>query len=244
MLKLMKYEFRRQLFSKGVIFGGLLTLVAAFLIFYWKGVVSGTAAVSALMALGAIVVLFFAPLEFMFTFDKDMNTKQGYMLFLVPQKSTTILEAKLLVSLLQTVVIYTVFFTVVPFCERLSEKKFGIASGYISEIVNDFVGSTSSVEETVGFWISFLLLWLFFVSLGLFVTAIPVQGKMASVLGLVGYFAAIFGVFFVLDIISDVLSAVKAPEMVYNIVEVVYMLGIDLALFFGTARLLDKKVSI
>ena len=34
MLNLMKYEFRRQLFSKVVIFGGLAALVAAFFVFY------------------------------------------------------------------------------------------------------------------------------------------------------------------------------------------------------------------
>lgn len=246
MLNLMKYEFRRQSFSKVIIFGGLLALVAAYFCFYWQGAGAGVSAMTVLMGLATIVVLFYAPFEFLFPFDKDMNSKQGYMLLLVPQKPVTILGAKLLVSLLQTAVIYAVFFTVVPFCERLCENKFGITVAYIGEIVNEFSGNigTSGVAEVVEFWAILLMLWLFFSSLGMFVTAIPGKGKMASLLGFAGFVAAIFVVFFVMDKIDVLFDWLKTPEFVGDIVEWVYMLGIDMVLFFGTAKLLDKKVSL
>lgn len=245
MLKLMKYEFRRQLFSKVVILGGLLALVAAFFGFYWNGAWKGTTMVLALMSLGTIVVVFFAPFEYLVTFDKDINTKQGYMLLLVPEKSTTILSAKLLVSLLQSVVIYALFFSVVPFCEQLAKERFfGFISDGISEMVNELFSGISSVGETVIFWVMLFMLWMFFSCLGLFVTAIPRQGKMASLFGFVGFVAAIFVVSFLLDKIAALFNWLKTPELIGDIFEWVYMLGIDVALFFGTAKLLDKKVSI
>ena len=243
MLNLMKYEFRRQSFSKVIIFGGLLALLAAYFCFYWQGAEMGVIMMTILMGLATIVVMFYAPFEFLFPFDKDMNSKQGYMLLLVPQKPVTVLGAKLLVSLLQTAVIYSVFFTVVPFCERLCGNKFGITPAYIGGIVNEFSG-ISGVAELIEFWAVLLMLWLFFSSLGMFVTAIPGKGKMASLLGFAGFVAAIFVVFFVMDKIDVLFDWLKTPELVGDIAEWVYMIGIDAALFFGTAKLLDKKVSL
>lgn len=244
MLKIMKYELRRQLFSKFVIFGGLFALVAAFFGFYWKGVEMGVMMILSLTAFATIVVLFYSPFEYLFTFDKDMNTKQGYMLLMVPKKSTMILGTKMLVSLLQTVVIYALFFTVVPFCERLGAEKFGVVPSFVSEIVSEFDVEFSGTLDKIEFWATLLLLWFFFFSLGLFVTALPGKGKVASVLGFAGYIAAIFVVFFLLAQVDALFDWLKIPGIVGNIFEWVYMLGIDLALFFGTAKLLDKKVSI
>jgi len=244
MLNLMKYEARRQLLSKGLILGVLVTLLVGFTVCYCRGIDQGAAMFLSLMALATIMVLFFAPFEFTFTFDKDMNTKQGYLLFLVPQKSTTILGAKLLVSLLQSAVIYTLFLNVVPFCERLCANKFGSAPGFIGEIIADVSYGLSGTMDVIKFWALLLLLWLFFAVLALLVSAIPVQGKVVSVFKFVGYIAAIFVVFYLLGMISGLFSYLSVPEPVADIFEWIYMIGIDVALFFGTAKLLDKKVSI
>ena len=200
--------------------------------------------IMALMSLATVVVLFYAPFEYLATFEKDMYTKQGYMLLMAPKKSTTILGAKMLVSLLQTTVIYAVIFTVIPFCERLGEGKFGVMPTFISELAGEVSAEISGIGDTIAFWATLLLLWFFFFSLGLFVTAIPGKGKVTSLLGFVGYIAAIFVVFFLLDQVDTLFDWINAPEVVENIFEWVYMLGIDLALFFGTAKLMDKKVSL
>ncbi len=244
MLHLMKYEFRRQLFSKGLIFGIFLVLLAAFFGFYLTGEENGAVAMLALMSLETLIVLFFAPVEFTFTFDKDMNSKQGYLLFMVPQKSTTILISKLFVSLLQSVVIYTVFFTVVPFCEKLAAGRFERAPHFIEVLCDTFSLGSSDGVNTVKFWAVIFILWLFFTLLSLFASAIPVQGKVASVFRFAGYIAAIFAVFFVLDKAESLFDWLKAPKLVGDIFEWVYLIGISVALFFGTAKLLDKKVSL
>jgi len=237
MLNLMKYEFRRQLFSKVVIFGGLAALVAAFFVFYLQGIETGVRIILPFMALGAMIVAFFAPLEWSFTYEKDINTKQGYMLFLVPKKSTTILGAKMLTALVQSIVIYGVFFTVVPFCERLCESKFGGEAGFISGIVNDF----SRVEMIVGL----LVVVTFFCALGLLSNTTSLgRGKVVAILGSVAHILAIFVFFFLLDMMADLFAWLNAPKLVGDIFEWVYVIGIDVALFFGAAKLLDKKVSI
>jgi len=71
MLNLMKYEVRRQMFSKGIVVGAFLVLVAAFFVFCWKGEATGVAIALTLMSLETIIVIFFAPFEFTYMFDKD-----------------------------------------------------------------------------------------------------------------------------------------------------------------------------
>ena len=60
MLNLMKYEARRQVFSKGIILGIFFVLVAAFLGFYWQGVETGVTMMLALMSFAALMVILFA----------------------------------------------------------------------------------------------------------------------------------------------------------------------------------------
>ena len=54
----------------------------------------------------------------------------------------------------------------------------------------------------------------------------------------------IFLMFFLMDKIDWLFDYLKTPELVGDIAEWVYIVGVDVALFFGTARLMDKKVSL
>lgn len=244
MINLMKYEVRRQVLSKGIIVGAFLALVAAFFGFYFAGNSFGATMLVTVMGLATIIVIFWAPFELTYTFDRDMNTRQGYLLCLIPQKSTTVLLSKLFVVLLQSIVIYSVFFTVVPYCERLCSNKFGEAPAFIGQIIWDASAEFNGAFDILEFWAVLLTLWLFFACLGMFVTAIPGKGKLASLFGVIFFFAAIFLMFFLMEKIDWLFDNLKTPEFVGNIVEWVYIIGIDVALFFGTAKLMDKKVSL
>lgn len=244
MLRLMKHEIYRQMFSKGFILGFLFTLTVGFFGFYWIGNALSANLILIMMALATIMVVFFAPIEFLIFLDKDRNTRQGYLLQLIPHKTTTILSAKLLVALLQSVVLYTMFFTIVPMCERLCFNKFGTGSRFIGDIVRDVSSGLSGAGEIIEFCALALILWLFIACLGMFVTVVFGKGKLFTLLGIVSFAAGIFVTFFLLDKISVLLVWLKVPTLVVNIIEWVYMIGIDVALFFGTAKWMDKKVSI
>lgn len=95
MLKLMKYEFRKTMFSKAVIL--ILTAVAE--LAYLVGVF---AKIEDTMGLGiaglfmcAMIGIFYIGIESLIVFHKDLNTKQSYMLFLTPNSSYRILGAKI-----------------------------------------------------------------------------------------------------------------------------------------------------
>lgn len=96
MVKLMKYEFRKTMFSKMIIL--IITAVAELV--FLGGVFLNVDDALAFGVLGlilcAVVGISYIGIESLVVFQKDLNTKQSYMLFLTPRSSYQILGAKVL----------------------------------------------------------------------------------------------------------------------------------------------------
>ena len=96
MLKLMKYEFRKTMFSKLVLLAvtglaEILFLTGVFL--EWdKGLAIGMVG----LLLCTVIGIFYIGLESLIVFHRDLNTKQSYMLFLTPRNSYQVLGSKIL----------------------------------------------------------------------------------------------------------------------------------------------------
>ncbi len=111
MLKLIKYEFRKTMFSKLVLlFITVLSEIAYLIGVFFK--------IDRMLQVGifglcmcAMVGIFYIGIESLLVFHRDLNTKQSYMLFLTPQSSYQILGAKVIengVSIFLTGVFYLV----------------------------------------------------------------------------------------------------------------------------------------
>ena len=110
MLKLMKYEFKKQNTSKWIILGVGVLLEIIFLL----GVVLSKEnmmgfGLGFLMVLSFIAV-FYVSIESIITFSNDLNRKQSYMLYMTPHSSFTILGAKLLTAFVTVCVTGFAFF--------------------------------------------------------------------------------------------------------------------------------------
>lgn len=96
MLKLMKYEFRKTMFSKFI----LLFITALAEIAFLIGVFADWDKALQIGIFGltmcAMVGVFYIGIESLLVFHRDLNTKQSYMLFLTPHNSFQILGAKVL----------------------------------------------------------------------------------------------------------------------------------------------------
>ena len=94
MLKLIKYEFRKTMFSKFILL--LITAIAELLFLlgvffkYENGLFFGIAG----LVLCAGVGIIYIGIESLLVFQRDLNTKQSYMLFLTPRNSFQILGSK------------------------------------------------------------------------------------------------------------------------------------------------------
>jgi len=96
MLKLMKYEFRKTMFSKMI----LVAITGIFEIVYLIGVFAKKENLLAIGMMGlvfcAMIGIFCIGIESLSIFQKDLNTKQSYMLFLTPTNSYQVLGAKVI----------------------------------------------------------------------------------------------------------------------------------------------------
>lgn len=111
MLKLMKYEFRKTAFSKLILLAITATAEIAFLlgVFLKKDRLLATGVM--FLFLCAVVGIIYIGLESVIALQRDLNTKQSYMLFLTPHNSYEILGAKVLengISILVTGIFFVI----------------------------------------------------------------------------------------------------------------------------------------
>ncbi len=96
MLKLMKYEFRKTMFSKTI----LLVITAILEVLFLAGIFLdwdegiGWGVIG--LVLCACIGIAYIGLESLIVFQRDLNTKQSYMLFLTPNNCFQILGAKVI----------------------------------------------------------------------------------------------------------------------------------------------------
>lgn len=107
--KLIKYEVRKQRTARLVI----LSALAVGLLVFWGGLLFDKEQVMgvtiALMFSAAILVLFYSGIEGVLVLNKDLRTKQSYMLWMVPKSIWEIMGAKFISSILQMLIMFALF---------------------------------------------------------------------------------------------------------------------------------------
>ena len=96
MLRLLKYELRKTLFSKLIILGVTVIAQAIFLVGLWGDRENPLVIGAALLFFIAVTGIALMGILSLATLHKDMNTKQGYMLFMTPNSCYRILGAKVI----------------------------------------------------------------------------------------------------------------------------------------------------
>ena len=94
MLRLLKYEYRKTLFPKLVLLALLVIFEGVFLYGYWTDNNSTVTLGLSLFLFTFLCGLLAIGIISLVTLHKDMNTRQGYMLFMTPNSTYRILGAK------------------------------------------------------------------------------------------------------------------------------------------------------
>ncbi len=109
MLKLMKYEFRKQLMTKFLLLAVLGLLEVYFLYGIFANNMETTMRAVILLATLAFAGIFFVSFECIMTYNNDLRTKQSYMLFMVPESTLSVMGAKILSAMIQIILTAGVF---------------------------------------------------------------------------------------------------------------------------------------
>ncbi|MDE6872987.1 MAG: hypothetical protein K2P87_00805 [Lachnospiraceae bacterium] len=109
MLKLMKYEFRKQLMTKFLLLAVLGLLEVYFLYGVFADKTESTMRAVLLLSVLAFAGIFFVSFECIMTYNNDLRTKQSYMLFMVPESTFSVMGAKILSAMIQIILTSAVF---------------------------------------------------------------------------------------------------------------------------------------
>lgn len=247
MFKLMKYEFQKQMFSKIVIGVCLAALTLYFAVMVVLNHEDAAGIGLGIMVMVMMAGMFYVALESVIVYEKDLKTKQSYMLFLVPQSSYSILGAKMLAAILQilfTMVIYgaaialcgTVYVAkysnareFLDLCKRLAEAVFNIQVDYLTIL-------------KILFYV--FIIWVFLVMLAIFtdtlLNTVLSKSKLISLLSIVVYIA----LFYIVIKVENSIYPAGISDMVMQLISMLYYLVIDLVLFLASGWLIDKKLSV
>ncbi len=110
MLRLLKYELRKTLMAKLILLGITVIAQAVFMIGFWGDKGTTLAIGAALLFFTAVSGISLMGILSLVTLHKDMNTKQGYMLFMTPNSSYKILGAKVIECALSILLAGAFFF--------------------------------------------------------------------------------------------------------------------------------------
>jgi len=251
MLKLMKYEFRKQAFSKIVILVlvGLIELLFFFGVASSKEKVIGTSMM--LLIFFTIGALFFLAFESILTYSNDLKLKCSYMLFLTPNTSYSIVGAKVLSAGIQIILAGLAFFAVFALDGAVLIAKYDAIAEVkrmFLELVSQlfqldiaFSDVVSVVAVIITGWISTITVAFFSITLS---TTFLANSKLKGIVS----FAIFIGLNYLYSYIVDLALELPTEDMTkitaYFALYSLFMIGFTIITYVGTAWMLDKKVSV
>lgn len=246
MIKLMKYELRKQAFSKGIILAILALLEGLFLysiFFSNEKILTLSVVLLVMVTYGSILYVAF---ENILTYSNDLKTKRSYMLFLTPRSSYQIVGAKVLISGIQVLVTGFAFLLVgvidigivIAKYDMLAEVK-----DMVVQMIEQITKANFDLNNVILIFLLILLSWISIITIAFFsITLSSTFLANKKFKGLVS-----FAIFVVINLIYSFIANKTIGNSInetYVIMDSLYTLCFIIITYFGTAWMLDKKVCV
>lgn len=248
MLKLMKYEFRKQAFSKGVI----LALLAIAEIVFGYSVITDNENVLAtsigLLVTIAFASLFFVSYEAIITFSKDLKEKCSYMLFLVPKSTYTIIGAKVLSAAIQVLVVGLVFFGVAAGDFAILVAKYDSIAEikeFVSKIMNEILSYNVTGTDVFIVLVNSLFSWISVITVAFFSISLSAtflaNKKFKGIVSFIIFIAINYLFSYITKLTVGEITEFSQTKI---LLDTIYMIFFTIISYVGTGYVLDKKVSV
>ena len=193
--KLIKYELRKQRTSRLVI----LAALAVGLLTFWGGLLFDNSNVMgvtiALMFGAAILVLFYTGIEGVLVLNRDLRTRQSYMLWMVPKSVWEIMAAKFVSSILQMLIVFALFVAAGGACLASAiwkEEGFEAIVEAAQLMSRAFVEGGIQWEDLVGAAFLIFLAWSLVILIGflavILARTVLVKSRFAGLLAVILFF--------------------------------------------------------
>ncbi|MCQ2457485.1 MAG: hypothetical protein MJ142_02005 [Clostridia bacterium] len=246
MLKLFKYEMRKTLTAKLIMLGLFAVLEGFFLYELLKGNEESALLVTLLVVIASFIGMFFIGIRSIVTLHHDINSKQGYMLFMTPNSNYRILGAKVLEFVISVLLAGFVFFGISLLDCKLLMNKFPKLSDIqdLMEMLKQAAGFKISIDLTSALTFVFqtVLSWLETVVLAFFADVLAtslLKGKKLG--GLLAFILFIVLSVLTGELVSRIANLVPKQEVLLRCAAV---LVICVGVWIATARLMEKKLSV
>lgn len=250
MFKLIKYEFRKQMFSKLVILAVIGLIEASFLIgiaLDKQDMINTSMGILFLFTFGA---LFFLAFESIITFSNDLKQKQSYMLFLTPNTTYGIVGAKVLSAAIQIVLAGISFAVVYAINGAILIAKFSNIAQikeFLIQALNSFYNfdiKSSYLLLGVGViifsWLSTVTVAFFSITLS---TTFLADKKYKGIVSFVIFLLINYVYGKISELILGNVDFVASTNL-FLVLQILYMVCFTVLTYLGTAWMLDKKVSV
>lgn len=247
MWKLIKYELRKQMQSKAIIFGivALLEIVWFWGLFMKESMLPSTSGFLFLVACISMMYLYF---ESIVTFSNDLKTKNSYMLFMTPNSSYKIVGAKILASGIQIILYGLCFFGIGVLDVGIMAIRFNSVSESI-ELIKTFLREAVQIDVDVTYVLisilSILIVGIFILVLAyLSITLSATFLANKAYKGIISFAIFVLIVFVEEKIVSAVLGNVLLSDATTIILSILWYAAMSIAAYVATAWMLDKRVSL
>lgn len=254
MLKLTKYELRKNLLGIGIVAGIIFVLEAFFMFFCLTKNLNYTSLFAVLLITAAFVSFFIVFIFGVVTYSKELSSKSSYLIFMTPNSSLSIITSKLLYTLIIGIGIAALFIGFGALDVFMMAGVFGDLADTLKDlseilkvmgidVVNIIINITAGI-------ISFLISFFFLIALAYF--AITLSSTALQNKKIKGFISVVL--FCVLAYVTIKISSVlpelyKNPDsllqaLISSLPSTIFQLFMVVACTFGSAVLLDKKVSL
>ena len=240
MLRLLKYEMRKTLFPKLVLIAMLAIMEGIFLYGYWTDK-QDTA------ALGMGLFIFVLSCGFLMisvlslvTLHKDMNTRQGYMLFMTPNSTYRILGAKVAECGLSLLAFGGIGLAVCALDFSLFEQEIKLLATILQSFSPNLVPSVPNLAALLFYILCNILCSVTTAYLADVISSALLNGKKGNLI--------ITFIFFIMlnYVIQKILGLVPATLAAITILLLQggIALILSIAMYIITARLMDRYLSV
>lgn len=254
MLKLTKYELRKNLLGIGIVAGIICVLQALFMFFCLTKNLNYTSLFGGLLIIAASVSYFIVFIFGVVTYNRELSSKSSYLIFMTPNSSLSIITSKLLYTLIIGIGISAIFIGFGALDIFMMAGVFGDLADTLknfSELLKVMgIDVVNIIINIVAGIISFLIAFFFLISLAYF--AITLSSTALQNKKIKGFISVVL--FCVLAYITIKISSVlpelyKNPDSLFqalmsSLPATIFQLLMVVACTFGSAVLLDKKVSL
>ncbi len=250
MLKLFKYEWKKQMGSKLIIGLILLALCA----FYVLGTLlkrDGWPEIAmVLLVLVGMFAAIYVGIESLLVLDKDVRTKESYMLFMVPKSAYQILAAKILAAIFQillTMVMFGVAFMVCFTAYIAANESLADMLNYLREIIEQMFEVEIEWDKVLLVLISMFVSWISMIASGfaaiISVRTVLSRTKLAGVLAVIVYLLINWGTNWLTGKVNG-LSTGADTEMLYYCLGLGVTAVITVILLVFSGWMAEKKLSV